>query len=63
MIENIYNNLAPGGYFELQDPCLPLRCDDGSLDGTALGEWNRLLYEGMLRIGKDLKENTRWGST
>ncbi|KAL1880038.1 hypothetical protein Daus18300_001401 [Diaporthe australafricana] len=61
MVQRVFDNLAPGGYFELQDPCLPMRCDDGSMDGTALGEWNRLLDEGMLRMGKDLRGNLRWG--
>ncbi|KAH8885316.1 S-adenosyl-L-methionine-dependent methyltransferase [Thozetella sp. PMI_491] len=61
VVRNIYENLEPGGWFELQDPCLPLRCDDGTLDGTALGEWNRLLDEGMKKFGKDLRENLSWG--
>lgn len=61
IIRRIYENLAPGGYFELQDPCLPMRCDDGTMDGTALGEWNRLMDEGMLRMGKDLRDNLNWG--
>ncbi|KAJ0107682.1 hypothetical protein J7T55_010288 [Diaporthe amygdali] len=61
IVQHIYDNLAPGGYFELQDPCMPLRCDDGSMDGTALGEWNRLMDEGMLRMGKDLRGNLEWG--
>lgn len=38
MAQKIFDNLAPGGYFELQDPCLPMISDDGSLDGTPLGE-------------------------
>lgn len=61
IIRRIYENLAPGGYFELQDPCLPMRCDDGTMEGTALGEWNRLMDEGMLRMGKDLRDNLNWG--
>lgn len=61
IIHRIYDNLAPGGYFELQDPCLPMRCDDGTMDGTALGEWNRLMDDGMLRMGKDLRDNLNWG--
>lgn len=61
VLRRAYENLAPGGYFELQDPCLPMRCDDGSMDGTALAEWNRLLDEGMLRTGKDLRDNLNWG--
>lgn len=62
VLERIFDNLAPGGYFELQDPCLPMQCDDGTMDGTALQEWNRLLVEGMLRAGKDLRDNLRWGA-
>jgi trans-aconitate methyltransferase len=38
MLQKIYDNLAPGGYFELQDPCLPMQSDDGTLEGTPLGE-------------------------
>ena len=38
MLRKIYDNLEPGGYFELQDPCLPMLSDDGTLDGTELGE-------------------------
>jgi len=38
MVQKIFDNLAPGGYFEFQDPCLPMLSDDGTLDGTALNE-------------------------
>ncbi|KAF3770582.1 S-adenosyl-L-methionine-dependent methyltransferase [Cryphonectria parasitica EP155] len=62
VLQRIFDNLAPGGYFELQDPCLPMQCDDGSWDGTALAEWNRLLYDGMLRTGKDLRDNLNWAN-
>lgn len=62
VLERIFANLAPGGYFELQDPCLPMQCDDGSMDGTALQEWNRLMMEGMRQASKDLRDNLRWGA-
>lgn len=39
MAQKIFNNLAPGGYFELQDPSFPVKSDDGTLDGTPLEEW------------------------
>ncbi|KAJ9145131.1 S-adenosyl-L-methionine-dependent methyltransferase [Pleurostoma richardsiae] len=61
MAQKIFDNLEPGGYFELQDPCLPAVSDDGSMDGTALGEWNRLLVEAMARIGRDLTASQKWG--
>lgn len=61
VLGRVLENLAPGGWFELQDPCLPMQCDDGTMDGTALAEWNRLMVEGMLRMGKDLRGNRQWG--
>jgi hypothetical protein len=44
MAQKIFDNLEPGGYFELQDPCLPAVSDDGSMDGTALGEYVHGLF-------------------
>jgi len=38
IVQKIFENLAPGGYFELQDPTFPMKCDDGTLDGTPLNE-------------------------
>lgn len=61
VLQYIFENLAPGGYFELQDPCLPMQCDDDTMKGTALERWNELLCEGMLRMGKDLRDNRSWG--
>lgn len=61
VLQRIYENLAPGGYFELQDPCLPMQCDDDTMKGTALEKWNELLCEGMLKMGKDLRDNRNWG--
>jgi hypothetical protein len=39
ILQKIFENLVPGGYFELQDPALPMICDDGTLDGTPLNEY------------------------
>lgn len=36
--QKVFDNLAPGGYFELQDPCFPVGCDDDTMKGTSLGE-------------------------
>ncbi len=38
VLQKAYENLEPGGYFELQDPCLPMLSDDGSMNGTQLEE-------------------------
>jgi trans-aconitate methyltransferase len=38
MAQKIFDNLAPGGVFELQDPSFPMTCDDNTFAGTALEE-------------------------
>lgn len=37
-----------------------MRSDDGSLEGTPLGEWNELLVQGMKRIGRDITDSPNW---
>jgi hypothetical protein len=38
--------LEPGGYFEIQDTVLPVRCDDGTLpDDSYLKRWSDLLLQ------------------
>ncbi|CZT48806.1 related to methyltransferase [Rhynchosporium secalis] len=61
MVKKIFDNLKPGGYFEFQDPCLPMLSDDKSLEGTALDEWNNHLVESMSRMGRNLKDSQNWG--
>ncbi|MAD81609.1 MAG: hypothetical protein CL912_01485 [Deltaproteobacteria bacterium] len=39
MVQKIFDNLKPGGYFEFQDPCFPMLSDDKTLNGTALEEY------------------------
>ncbi|KAG9242656.1 S-adenosyl-L-methionine-dependent methyltransferase [Calycina marina] len=44
VITSAFNALSPGGYLELQDMVIPLRCIDDSIDGTRIEEWaNRTL--------------------
>ncbi|RDW71500.1 hypothetical protein BP6252_08063 [Coleophoma cylindrospora] len=47
-----YDNLSPGGYFEMQDGCLPFRCADGTLEGTALLEWCTNTLSGSAAVGR-----------
>lgn len=60
--QKIFDNLAPGGYFELQDPCFPVGCDDGTLKGTSLGEWSDTLVSAMASIGRDITASHQWAS-
>jgi len=52
LINERYTN--PGGYCELQDVCLPVRCDDDTLFNTTLEKWGNLLLEGSLKLGVGL---------
>ena len=38
MAQKIFDSLAPGGYFELQDPTFPMKCGDETFEGTPLQE-------------------------
>jgi hypothetical protein len=44
--------LAPGGYLEIQDGCLPLRCADGTLNDTSLSQWSELTLTGSELLGR-----------
>ncbi len=44
----------PGGYLEVQDVCLPVRCDDDTLKDTNLEKYGELLLEGSLKLGVGL---------
>jgi ubiquinone/menaquinone biosynthesis C-methylase UbiE len=61
VVDTIFNNLNPGGYFELQDVCMPMRSDDGTLDGTALDEWQTNIIAGLKTTGRNLSDSTNWG--
>ena len=43
-----YDALKPGGWFEMMETPLPLQCDDGTLEGTALQRWS----ESMQKLGE-----------
>jgi len=50
VIAKAYDALLPGGYFELQDMCLQTS-DDGSMEGTALLEWQAHVKEAATKTG------------
>ncbi|KAE9569533.1 hypothetical protein CGMCC3_g14312 [Colletotrichum fructicola] len=59
MIQKIYDNLNPGGWFELGDLSLPLGCHDGTLrDDSAIARWHDALYQASDYLGREF---TRFG--
>ncbi|KAI8153864.1 Secondary metabolism regulator LAE1 [Colletotrichum sp. SAR 10_70] len=50
-----FENLEPGGYFEIHDNLYPVACDDGTLtEDHALYKWSSLLCEAIARMGRSL---------
>lgn len=62
VLANIWNNLAPGGYFELQDPTMPLRSIDGTIEGTALDYWQKNTIAGAKNLGVDITQSMNFGA-
>ncbi|GJC94390.1 methyltransferase [Colletotrichum higginsianum] len=55
IIQKAYDNLEPGGYFEIQDLELPSYCDDGTVPPTAaLYRWQNALVDASNEIGRPL---------
>lgn len=42
----MYTHLAPGGWIELSEHEQTLHCDDGTLEGSAIGRW----FEEFIRL-------------
>lgn len=56
VMRKAFDNLASGGWIELMDGCFEIRAVDGSLAGTALERWSRLLVQGGETLGRDLNK-------
>lgn len=54
LISLAWQHLRPGGWIELQEYHLPMRCDDESMAGTEFERWNNLLVEAGERVGVKL---------
>jgi trans-aconitate methyltransferase len=52
ILASVFANLTAGGYFELQDPIMPLKSIDGSLDGTHLGEFQTQCMAAAKALGR-----------
>lgn len=53
LFRQAYDNLAPGGWFELMDFCFHIRPDDETMQGTAFESLNNKLMEGLSMVGRD----------
>lgn len=60
VLRKCYDNLQPGGWIELQDYALELRCDDGTTMGTALPEFFSAMNRGVAVVGRDLLRPKRF---
>ncbi|KAK7421594.1 hypothetical protein QQX98_002061 [Neonectria punicea] len=56
MAKKVFENLAPGGWYEIQDIQLPVLCDDGTLDPetSPTMKWQKALIEGSKAVGRRL---------
>ncbi|TDZ23852.1 Secondary metabolism regulator LAE1 [Colletotrichum orbiculare MAFF 240422] len=55
LVEQAYEHLEPGGYFEIQDSLWPAVSDDGTLKkDSALYEWAHMMNDGAAKIGRRL---------
>ncbi|PQE04462.1 hypothetical protein CJF31_00007286 [Rutstroemia sp. NJR-2017a BVV2] len=61
VIQSIYNSLLPGGYFELQDPIMPLRSVDSSLTGTSLDEFQKQCMAAAEKLGRPWTNGKNYG--
>lgn len=57
-----FYSCTPGGYFQMADAALPIRCIDHSLEGTALMRFAQIMVDGMRMAGKDITHAPRYKS-
>ncbi|KAK4505182.1 hypothetical protein PRZ48_003145 [Zasmidium cellare] len=60
LFQQSFEFLQPGGFLELQDVVMPLGCDDGTMDGTAIGEWNQKFVDASIIRGRDVHGAARY---
>lgn len=61
VIRSIFANLTPGGYFEFQDPIMPLKSIDGSLAGTSLDLFQKSCMEAAETLGRPWTNGKNYG--
>lgn len=63
VFKKAYDNLIPGGYFEMQDVYFKPCSNDGTVDGTAFARWNEMVVEGAKKLNRDwhcVQNYKRW---
>jgi SAM-dependent methyltransferase len=50
LIQQSFKALKRGGWFEIKEFALPIRCNDNTLEGTALAAWGNAMKEASGRI-------------
>ncbi|TVY38306.1 putative methyltransferase [Lachnellula occidentalis] len=55
-----FNALSPGGYFEMQDLCSPIRSFDDSLNGSAMFRCSNMIIQACQKRGIDLTVPKRY---
>ncbi|KAK6613083.1 hypothetical protein QC760_003232 [Botrytis cinerea] len=61
VINSAYDSLRPGGYFEMQDPQMPIVGIDSSIKDTALEEWVRVTCLAAERRGRKVTNSRYYG--
>jgi hypothetical protein len=61
IIASIFSNLSPGGYFEFQDPIMPLKSINGTLTGTYLDEFQTQCMAGAEKLGRPWTNGKNYG--
>jgi trans-aconitate methyltransferase len=61
IISSIFTNLTPGGYFEFQDPIMPLKSIDGTLTGTYVDEFQTQCMAAAEKLGRPWTNGKNYG--
>jgi SAM-dependent methyltransferase len=60
VIQSAADSLAPGGWLEMQDLVIPMRCVDDSWRGSQLERFNTFFVECAGRAGRDMSYSQRY---
>ncbi|TQN64788.1 Secondary metabolism regulator LAE1, partial [Colletotrichum shisoi] len=61
LVDSIYKQLEPGGWFEAQDVCMSAQSDDDTIpQNSSLLHWADEVVDAMEKIGRSLKLAMQW---